>query len=364
MAKRYPVKALKNLVSQIFQQLQVTPADSELWANNLIDADLRGIRSHGVQRVSMYVRKLRAGDINVQQHAIIVKNGGAVTVINGQHGIGQKIATEAMQHAIDQAHRLGVGIVSVRRSNHFGAAGYYARLASQAGLIGISMTNTNPLTVPTGARNAFLGSNPIAVAVPADPHDFVFDGAMSTVSLGKFEILAKSNQKVPGTWALDENGQVTQEPKRLLDNMQQTRRRGGVLPVGGLGETDAGYKGFGLTLIVELLTSVLAQGPISADLGGKQFGISHFFMALDPAFFGDPVAIKTRVTALLARLRELPRLGLTGVRIAGDREWQTYQQNRVDGIVLEPATIQELSQIAVDLGVDSSLVFGRKGGLN
>lgn len=151
MAKRYHAAALKNLTSQIFQRLGVSPADSELWAANLLDADLRGIRSHGIQRVGMYVRKLRAGDIDVQQNALIVKDSGAVAVIDGQHGIGQRIATEAMQHAIQKAHRLGVGIVSVRRSNHFGAAGYYARLASQAGLIGISMTNTNPLTVPTGA---------------------------------------------------------------------------------------------------------------------------------------------------------------------------------------------------------------------
>lgn len=360
MVKRYQATVLKNLTSQIFQRLEVSPADSELWAASLLDADLRGIRSHGIQRVGMYVRKLRAGDIDVQHSAVIVKDSGAVTVIDGQHGIGQRIAAEAMQHAIQKARRLGVGIVSVRRSNHFGAAGYYARLASQAGLIGISMTNTNPLTVPTGARDAFLGSNPIAVAMPADPHDFVFDGAMSTVSLGKFEVLAKRQAQVPGVWALDETGNVVQDPKRLLDNMQQPHRRGGVLPIGGLGETDAGYKGFGLALIVELFTSVLAQGPLSADLGGKQFGISHFFMVLDPVFFGDPVTIKKRVTSLLTRLRELPGLGLTSVRVAGDREWQTYQQNQVAGITLDAVTIRELNRIATELGVDSNQVFGRE----
>lgn len=360
MAIHYETTALKNLTSQIFQRLQVSPEDSQQWADSLIDADLRGIRSHGIQRVSMYVRKLRAGEIDVNQQAVIVKDSGAVTVIDGQYGIGQKIAAEAMQRAIEKARQLGIGIVSVRHSNHFGAAGYYARLASQAGLIGISMTNTNPLTVPTGARDAFLGSNPIAVAVPADPQDFVFDGAMSTVSLGKFEILAKQNLQVPGVWALDETSNVTQDPNRLLNNMRQTHRFGGVLPVGGLGETDAGYKGFGLALVVELLTSVLANGPLSADLGSKQFGISHFFMALNPEFFGDATAFKSRVTLLLTRLRELPGLGLTGVRIAGDREWQTYQQNQVDGITLEPATIRELNKIATELGVDSSLVFGRE----
>lgn len=353
MAKRYQAEELRVLVSDIFQRLQVAPADSEQWAASLVDADLRDISSHGVQRVGMYVRKLRAGDIDVSKRATVVRDGGAVALLDGHHGIGQQIAHEAMQRAIKLAKSAGVGVVSVRNSNHFGAAGYYARMASQAGLIGIAMTNTNPLTVPTGARDAFLGSNPIAVAVPANPYDFVFDGAMSTVSLGKFEMLDKRHETVPGTWALDEAGQVTQDPAHLMANMHLVKRPGGVLPVGGLGETNAGYKGFGLTLIVELLTAVLAQGPLSEDLGGQQFGISHFFLALDPAFFGDPELIKARVSDLLARLRALPALGVSHVRIAGDREWQTYERNQREGVPLEAATVLELNQFANELGINS-----------
>lgn len=357
MSKRYQVSVLTQLLTQIFERLGVAPDESQQLTTSLIDADLRGIRSHGVQRTGMYVKKLRSGQIKPDQSLEVVRNEGAVAVIDGHFGVGQHVAITAMKLAIEKAQATGVGIVSVRQSNHFGAAGYYARLASAAGMIGVAMTNTNPLTVPTHGHDAFLGSNPIAVAVPATPHDFIFDAAMSTVSLGKFEMLKQLDRPVPGTWALDEHGEVTHDAGRLLQNMNQPQRDGGVLPIGGVGETDAGYKGYGLALIVELLTAGLAQGPFSADLGrGQVVGISHFFMAIDPAWFGDATAIKQRVSELLLRLRQLPVNGVSQVSVAGDHEWAAVDVNRQRGIALEPATVAMLKQVTDSLNIKMDLV--------
>lgn len=347
MAQVFETERLKRFAIAVLTTYGFDAGDCAQIANSLIDADLRGIASHGMQRLGMYVRKLDHGDIIPGKHGAILQETPSSALIDGEHGMGQLIANRATQLAISKAKQTGISVVSVRNSNHFGAAGYYVRQMSQAGLLGVSMTNTNPLTVPTHAKDAFLGSNPIAFAMPTASDDFVFDAATSTVSFGKFEVLMQRNQKVPGDWAIDETGRVTHDPNQLVSNMQRTPRLGGVLPLGGLDEMNAGYKGYGLSLLVEILTGVISQGPLSADMGKGERGISHFFLALDPKLFGDPIAIEARLTTLLNRLRHLPPLVTDEpVLVPGDPEIESYRRHQTTGITLEKKTITVLQKLA------------------
>lgn len=182
--------------------------------------------------------------------------------------------------------KLGVSIAVIRNSNHFGTAGYYARMAVKEGLIGIATTNTRPLVLPTNALEAFLGSNAFAFTFPAEPHPFVFDGATSVVSSGKIQVLAKKGENIPGEWAVGEDRQVDQNAQRVEDNLStiafsDDRPDGGVLTLGGNLENNSNYKGFGNSLVIEMLTGILAQGSISADTNKGKHDFSQFFMTMD-----------------------------------------------------------------------------------
>lgn len=355
MTQVFEPERLKHFAIAVFKQYGFDVDESTQIAESLIDADLRGIASHGMQRLSMYVKKLNNHEIIPGKTGHVLKETPSSALIDGEHGMGQLIALKATKLAIEKAEKTGISVISVRDSNHFGAAGYYVRKVSKAGLLGVSMTNTNPLTIPTHAKDAFLGINPIAFGMPAEPNDFVFDAATSTVSFGKFEVLMQRHQSVPGEWAIDQTGQITHDPDQLVRNMQQSKRLGGVLPLGGLGETNAGYKGYGINLLVEILTGVLSQGPLSPDLGEGQLGISHFFLAIDPVLFGDALAIKQRLTNLLARLRQLPPLTTDQpVLVPGDPEIKSYQRHRNQGISLEDKTVTALANIASTFHLDEN----------
>lgn len=345
MSKRYPYNQLRRFLVNYFEIQGFSAVNSNKIAHTLLDADVRGIPSHGIQRLPMYDKKLANHDIIPNQQGEVVYSTAISAVIDGKLGMGQLIALNAMELAIKKAKLTGIGIVSVRASNHFGAAGYYSRLASRLGLIGVSMTNTNPLIVPTNAKNAFLGSNPLAVAFPAVPYDFVFDAATSSVSLGEFEIYHKQGKKISGEWAIDGMGHIIRNPQEVLDSMAVKERKGGILPIGGLGEINSGYKGYGLALLVEIFTSILSQGAISRDIATD--GVSHFFVAIDPKIFVEEQIIKQNLAQLLKEIRQLSPIDVEkAVRVPGDREEMERKNSIKYGILLEEEIIKDLRQLA------------------
>lgn len=354
---RLKIAATQKLFEQIFTSYGFSVEDSRLITTSLIDADLRGIQSHGIQRLRMYNRRIKLGNIVVNQVPEVMTDLPAISVIDAHHGMGQLVAIQAMQQTIEKAEVTGLALATVRNSNHFGAAGYYARMASQQGLIGIAMTNTNPITIPTHAHEPFLGSNPIAFAMPVDSDDLVFDGATSTVSFGKIEILNRQSRPIPGQWALDESGQVNDDAATIVSGLRQKPRVGGILPIGGAGEVNAGYKGYGIALIVEILTGILAQGTLSADQQkpGHQ-GISHFFLTINPALLGDAEEIKRSLTELLQRLHALPSDDGIPVLVPGDKEAEAYRTNLEQGIPVQASTITEIQKIARSQGVDPAIL--------
>lgn len=354
---RISSSAEKTFLEKVFATDGFSEHDGALLADTLVDADLRGISSHGIQRLAWYTSMIKEHIIEPKNKVKVLKETPTSLLIDANKNMGQIASAFAMNSLIDKTKKLGISLAVIRNSNHFGTAGYYARLAAKQGLIGIALTNTRPLAVPTNATEAFLGSNAFAFTFPADPHPFVFDGATSIVSSGKIQVLAKNNQPIPGDWAVDDQRHVVTDAQKVEDNLAKVaftedEPGGGVLTLGGLLEQNSNYKGFGNSLVVELLTGILAQGSISADTNKPgRHDFSQFFLTINPALFGELDDLKQRATKMFDRIRHLKHVPGTHIMIPGDREYKHYDENLKQGVVIDDKTAQELETIGKQAGV-------------
>ena len=349
--RRYDVERLKRWIEQIFS-LEGFDDDGALRiTESLLYADEHGIQSHGIQRVRMYDEALNSGRIDKSAEPETVFETPVSAVIDGHEGMGQLVAMHAMDAAIGKARTAGVGLVTVRHSGHYGTAGFYANLAADAGLIGISMTNTRPAVVPTHARTHFIGTNPIAVAMPARPHNFLFDAATSTVPAGHVELFAKLDHPLPQGWVVDGNGNPVADPVEGLRHITRDDAGGGLLPLGGESETNGGHKGYSLGMIVELFTGILSGGQTSDKVSEFGSGICHHFAAIDPSIFGDKEAMIAQFSAYLDEVRALPAIDGERVYVQGDKEMLAFDDRQHNGIPMSDATYQELTEISERLGV-------------
>jgi L-2-hydroxycarboxylate dehydrogenase (NAD+) len=248
---------LKDFCTQVFEKMGVPHDDAEVTSDVLVLANLRGIDSHGVARLKRYVDGLRDGVMLPRPKIEVVHETPTTALMDGGAGLGQPVGVRGMQLAIEKASEMGVGFVAVRNSNHYGIAGYYALMALENEMMGISSTNADVLVVPTFSRDALLGTNPIAVAAPAgQERAFVLDMATSTVPRGKLEVYDRMEKPIPLGWATDEQGIPTADAQQVLENFK-ARAGGGLLPLGGAGEEFGGHKGYGLALLVDILCGVL-----------------------------------------------------------------------------------------------------------
>ncbi len=348
---------------RVFEKMDIPPEDARITAEVLVEANLRGIDSHGVARLARYVNGLRDGVMIARPETRMVIETPTTATIDAGAGLGQPVSYRAMQTAIAKAREYGCGFVTVRNSNHFGIAGYYAMMALKEDMIGMTMTNAAVLVVPTFGRDAMYGTNPIALAVPAGAErPFVLDMATSTVPRGKLEVYHRQEKPIPLGWATDETGQPTTDPGRVLDNFIK-RAGGGLLPLGGAGELLSGHKGYGLGLMVEILTAVLpgaaflthvypkdAEGkPLPANLG-------HFFGAWRLDAFREPAAFKADMDRFIRELKggNLAE-GATRIYVHGEKEFEEYDRRAANGIPLGAKVEASLKQIAADLGVEYDL---------
>ncbi|WP_283583281.1 Ldh family oxidoreductase [Limosilactobacillus difficilis] len=346
----------RQYLEEVFDQLGFTKENGQLLADTLVDADLRGISSHGIQRLAWYRRMIKDGTIVPSREPKVVRELPGTVLVDANQNMGQIAANLAMDKVIDKAKKVGVGIGVVKNSNHFGIAGYYARKALQAGLVGIALTNTRPLVVPTNAREAFLGSNAFAFGFPASPHPFMFDGATSTVAGGKIQLADKKGEKLPGQWIVDKDRQLVKDPKQAEGILQKAafsedQEGGGLLTLGGVDEENSNYKGMGNSIVVELLTGILAQGSISADTVRGKHDFSQFVFAFDPSFFGDPEQLKADATAMLDRIRQLDHVPGKTIWVPGDREYKYLAENKQRGVSIDDRTFEEIEEIGQELGV-------------
>ena len=316
-------------------------------------SDLFGIESHGMQRLARYHKGIEKGLIKVNAKPEIVHETPVSAVIEGNDGMGQLIAHKAMTLAIEKAKTTGMAIVTVRNSNHFGIAGYYAKMACDAGLLGMAMTNSEAIMVPTFGRLAMLGSNPIAVAMPADPYDFFFDASTTVVTRGKLEIYNKLGKPLPEGWALDKDGKGSSDAKDVLANIV-AKRGGGIMPLGGETEQLGGHKGYGYGMFCEIFSSILSMGITSnhTHTNGKG-GTCHGFMAVDPKIFGDADAIKEHLSTFLRELRESPKAeGATRIYTHGEKEIIAKADRMANGIDVNINTVAEMFEMCKYVGLN------------
>ena len=355
----YSRELLDKFCMDAFQKFGFTKEESRIISDVLIMSDDFGIESHGMQRLVRYHKGIESGLIHVDAKPEVVFETPISAVIDGHSGMGQLIGHKAMQMAIEKAKTSGVGIVTVRNSNHYGIAGYYARLAIEQGLLGFSCTNSEAIMVPTFGKKAMLGSNPIAVCAPAEPYPFFYDASTTVVTRGKLEMYNKMDKPIPTGWAVNKLGESSNSASEVLGNIK-AREGGGIVPLGGDTEQLGGHKGYGYGMICELFSSILSQGFTSAHTMKNGFsGICHGFMAINPAFFGDPEAIKAHFSTFLTELRESPKAnGADRIYTHGEKEMEAVERVKEQGVPVNINTLREMIDMANYLGMDPKEYFG------
>lgn len=356
----YSYDQLNSFCLDAFVRFGFTQEEARIITDVLLLSDLYGIESHGMQRLVRYHKGIEKGLIKVDAKPEIVHETPVSAVIDAHDAMGQLVSHRAMNVAIEKAKKAGMAIVSVRNSNHFGIAGYYAKMACDQGLMGMAMTNSEAIMVPTFARMAMIGSNPIAVAMPAEPYPFFFDASTSVVTRGKLEVYNKLQKPLPAGWALNKDGHPSSDAKDVLQNIV-AKRGGGIMPLGGNTEQLGSHKGYGFGMLCEIFCSVFSQGTPSShvNVGGKS-GTCHGFMAVDPQIFGDAEAIKAHFSSYLQELRDAPKAdGQARIYTHGEKEAAAYADRMKNGIDVNINTVAEMIEMAKFLGMDSEKYLGR-----
>ncbi len=319
-------------------------------AELLIASDLRGIASHGTARLPQYVKLAEAGVMDPAARPRLEGGKPALSLFDAQNGFGHHAGRVAIDHAIERASEIGAAIAVVRNSNHYGIAGWYAMRAASAGMIGMSLTNTSPLVAPTRARVSMLGTNPIAVAAPAGKYEMlVLDMATSTIPRGRIEVAARRGEALPIGWAIGPDGSPATTPEQALS--------GSLQPLGGE-ESTAGYKGYGLSLIVELFTGILAGAAFGPNIIGLfstagKSDLGQFYMAVDPGAIGQAGAFVSRLEQLLDQLLHAPLIpdAPGPVLYPGQPEAERARRQQREGIVIDREHYESLLSLAERFGI-------------
>ncbi len=346
----YSYKTLFSFTKEIFIKMGCPESDADLATTVLLSADLRGVDSHGIARLVGYVRLWETGRINPKPNVRIVHETPSTAVVDGDGGLGLVVAPKAMQIAIDKATNVGTGWVSVKNSNHYGIAGYHAMMALKSDMIGISMTNASPLVAPTFSLERLLGTNPIAVAIPANNQPaFVADFATTTAANGKLEILQRKGLDAPLGWIQDKEG--TQTP-----NANELKQGGALLPLGGDREHSS-HKGYCLGSIVDIFSAVLSGAnygpwvppfvsflPMPENPPGE--GIGHFFGAMRVDAFRPADEFKQHMDNWIERFRSAKAIEGEKVIIPGDPEREMEKERMEKGIYLLPPVVKDLEELS------------------
>jgi LDH2 family malate/lactate/ureidoglycolate dehydrogenase len=347
---RVPVADLTRLCRETFERSGMETPDATLLAEHLVQADLRGVHSHGVLRVPEYVKKLtttgQGGGVNPRGRPRIVREDGACIVVDGDNSMGQIGARFAMDRAIERAQSTGISAVSVCGSNHCGAMAAYAMLALPHDMIGLATTNALPTMAPWGGAERLLGINPLGLAVPAgDERPIVHDAAFSATAHGKVRVYQQKGLPLPERWALDKDGNPTTDPAAAIDGL--------LLPIGD-------FKGTALALMMGILSSMLSGAAYGTELGSIEAGPEpgkdgHFFAAIRVSAFEDLRRFKARVDATIRQIHECrPAPGVSRIYAPGELEYLTEERYRAEGIPLNDVTLADIRAAAAARDVDTA----------
>jgi LDH2 family malate/lactate/ureidoglycolate dehydrogenase len=338
-----PVVAADDLIAwaaQLLEAARIPAPKARLTADALVAANLRGVDSHGVQLLPLYVDQVERGDMDPYADGHIVSESGGCLVYDGENGIAQHVASVCCGHAVRLAKAHGISMVVAHESNHFGAAAYWGQKISQAGAIGIVMCNASPIVAPWQGKQPRLGTNPICMSVPGP---WLLDMATTTVAMNRiFKASLNAEATIPAGWAMDSQGVPTTSTDAAI--------RGMPMPLGG-------YKGTGLAMLVEILCGVISGGAMGTEIGGLRIHgshvrASHMFLAVDIGRFMPVEDFTGRVERLVNTVKSAePATGYDEIMVAGDPEWRTETERRRLGIPLGDGTWKTLVETAVKLGV-------------
>lgn len=320
--------ALRGYVAALFHDAGLPEGDAATVADCLVRANLRGVDTHGVFRVPTYLKRLRGGLNNPRPQIAVERVGHAAAHVDGDNGMGAVVGTRAMKEAVAIAREGGVALVSIRHSNHYGMAAYYVLQALEAGLVGMAFTNASPALPPWGGCAPFLGTSPLAVAVPSgEQPPFVLDMAMSILARGNVYVAAKTGQPIPPGLALDSDGRPTTDPQALIDG-------GTMLPFGGV-------KGSALAMLMDIFGGVLSGAAFAGNVGNPHMAfdrpqdVGHLFMCFRPDLFMPIDRFKARMDELVLAVKAQPRAeGFDEILMPGEREARTERIRLASGIPL------------------------------
>ena len=342
-SRRYRHEDLFDYGCRVLERLDVPAAHARDVAGCLIKAELRGVDSHGLVRLPVYARRVQAGVVKARPDIRVIASGTAAALVDGDNGLGPVVGTRAMEAALDLARTHGTGFVGVRHSNHFGPAAYYVEKAVCQGVIGVAISNAPPHMAPFGGKARFLGTNPVAIGIPAGAEKpLLFDASTSVVARGKIIMAAHAKTPIPEGWAIDPEGYPTTDPEQAL--------AGAVLPFGG-------PKGSAISFIIDVFCGVMTGASFALQLNrledlATEQNVGHVFAAVRTDLFVPDAQFKNRMDAILKMLRASPPApGTHHVLTPGEIESANESRMREEGIALPAAIAGQLVSLGEELDV-------------
>ncbi|MCL5985223.1 MAG: Ldh family oxidoreductase [Actinobacteria bacterium] len=340
---------LINFCSQVLEKAGISKDEARIAAEIITSADMRGVNSHGSVYLQTFVKRIKEGGIDPKADIEILRQGPAWALLDGHGAMGQLTAYKATKIAIDKAKSCGVSIVGIKNGMHFGAAAYYSMMIAKQDMIGISMSNADITMAITGSSSRVIGNNPFSYAAPAgEEKPVVLDMAMSVVAGGKIKLAMEEGKNIPFGWLLNPDGEPTSSPRDFFDG-------GALLPF-------AGYKGYGLALMVEILAGVITGNPITRDIISWTKDLSHpcpegfAFIAINIGNFRPIEEYKARMDVLIRQIRSSPKAkGVERIYLPGELEYEKEERARISGIVLGSQILKSLKNLATDLGLSDKL---------
>lgn len=334
---------LSETITAITQAAGLSLEDSGLLAQALVNSNLRGIDTHGIRTLPNYIKRFEVGSLNKNPQIKFEKETAITAAIDGDNGLGHIVGKKCMDLAINKAQKSGIGVVTVRNSNHFGTAAYFSMMALGQGYIGIAMTNATARLAPTGGTTPCYGNNPWSVAVPANGMPLVVDMAMSVVANSHIIIAKEKGIQIPIGWALTKEGEDTTNP-----NLAEL-----LLPFGG-------YKGYAMAAVIEVFTGILSGASFGKKVGlynsmNEGQDVGHFFAAFDVEAFMPLFVFKDRMDSFIAEIKESKLAsGTDKIYLPGEKEYQQYEKRSSEGIPLEEETLSAIAALCSKYGLNSN----------
>ena len=348
-----------DFMTAVFEKMGVPTEDARLCADVLLESDRRGIESHGCNRFKpIYIDRIKSGILNPVTKIDILKETPTTAVLDANDGMGMVASKKAMDMCIEKAHKYGMGMVAVRNSSHYGIAGYWTGLAAKENMIGISGTNARPSVAPTFGVENMLGTNPLTFSMPTDePFPFTLDCATSVIQNGKIEYYARINHDTPQGLVISREGEELTDSAEILKKIRS--QQAALAPLGGFGETTGGYKGYGYSTVVEILSAALQSGLFLKALDGKDeegkirpYHLGHFFIAIDTEAFMGAEAFKKTCGDILRDLRGSEKApGQERIYTAGEKEYDVWMYRKDKGVPVTEAVQKEFIGLRDEFGL-------------